>query len=70
MVQIVVYGVIAAIYFLVTLRYLGDPLKRLFDYNLTLYGIASLLLMIAQAVLLESVVSYLFDFLGLHRLNN
>jgi hypothetical protein len=69
LVELVVYGVLLVIYFLVALRYLANPLMQLFQNSLTLYGFVSLGLMVVQAVVLEMVVSYLFDFLGLHRLN-
>jgi len=43
-------------------------LAELYASNLKLYSVASLVLIVAQAVALEFVVSFLFDFLGLNRL--
>lgn len=68
LVELVVYGGLIAVYFFVALRYLGEPLAKLYAENLTLYAIVGLSLIIVQAVILEFVTSFLFDFLGIHRL--
>jgi hypothetical protein len=70
LIEIVVYGVLIGIYFFVALRFLAEPLTRLFDSNLVVYAIIGLGLILVQAVFLEFVTSLLFDFLGLHRLSS
>lgn len=70
LIEMAVYGVLLVGYFYVVLRLLGDPLKTLFDQSLFFYAISGLGLIVAQAVLLEFITSWLFDFLGLHRLTS
>ncbi len=69
-IEMLVYGVLIAIYFFVALRFLANPLARLFESNLVAYAVIGLGLIVAQAVLLEVVTSWLFDFLGVHRLSS
>ena len=64
-IELVIYGLLLAAYFLTVLRFLGQPLTRLFDGNLTLYGIAALGLIVAQGVVLEVITSFLVRLLGL-----
>ena len=66
--EMIVYGALVVIYFLVVLRVLGQPLTELYDSNLRYYAIVALLLIVAQGVVLEWVTSFLLDFLGLERL--
>lgn len=68
LIEMAVYGVLLAGYFYVALRFLGEPLKNLFEQNLTFYAFSGLLLIVLQAVILEFITSWLFDFLGLHKL--
>lgn len=68
LIEIVLYAVLLFIYFMVVLRFLGAPLNRLFQLDLLIYAIATLLLILAQSVLLERVTSFLIDWLGLERL--
>jgi len=67
-IELIVYGSLLVVYFFVALRYLGEPLARLFGDNLMVYAFVGLGLIVSQAVFLEFVTSFLFDFLGLHRL--
>ncbi|HAY83559.1 MAG TPA: hypothetical protein DCY42_01170 [Chloroflexi bacterium] len=69
-IELVVYGILLAIYFFVALRYLAEPLSNLFDNNLIVYAFIGLGLIVVQAVFLEFITSLLFDFLGLHRLTS
>jgi len=69
-IEIVVYGTLLVGFFFIVLFFLGEPLKNLFDQNLTLYAFAGLSLIVAQAALLEFITSLLFDFLGLNRLTS
>ena len=68
LIELVLYGLLVFGYFFLALRYLGEPLARLFQDNLTHYAIASLILIVAQGVLLDFVVTFLLDFFGLDRL--
>jgi hypothetical protein len=70
LIEVAVYGVLLVVYFFVALRYLGDPLARLFNSNLAAYAVIGLGLIVVQAVVLEFITSLLFDFLGLHRLES
>lgn len=70
LVELIVYGVLLVVYYYLALRFLGEPLAELFQDNLVVYAFAGLGLIVTQAVVLEFVVSFLFDFLGLHRLTN
>ncbi len=69
-IEMIVYGILIAIYFYIALRFLADPLAELFNSHLAAYAFLSLGLMVVQAVVLEFVTSLLFDFLGLHRLSS
>jgi len=68
LVELVVYAVLLIAYFLSVLRFLGEPIGRMFRENLPLYGVLGLGLIIAQAVLLDVVTSFLVGHLGLERL--
>ena len=70
LIELAVYGVLLVIYFFVALRYLAEPLARLFENNLLVYAFMGLGLIVVQAVFLEFITSFLFDFLGLHRLTS
>jgi Na+/H+-dicarboxylate symporter len=63
--ELLVYGVLLAVYFLTVLRYLDEPLYNLFNQNLWVYAGAALLLIVVQAVVLEWVTSFLIARLGL-----
>lgn len=67
-IELVIYGTLITVYFLVVLRLLGEPLTRLFGNNLTAYALISLGLILAQGVLLDLVTSFLLDRLRLGRL--
>jgi len=70
LIEMAIYGVLLVGYFYVALRFLGEPLKRLFDQSLLFYAISGLILIVVQAVVLEFITSWLFDFLGLNRLTS
>jgi hypothetical protein len=67
-IEMVIYGVLLVAYVYFVLRLLADPLARLFEGNLLIYAIAGLVLIVAQAVLLETVTSLIVRWLGLERL--
>ncbi len=67
-IELVVYALLVVIYFLVVLRWLGEPLVELFLENPTLYAPVGLVLILVQGVVLEAVTSFLISRLGMERL--
>ena len=66
--EMLLYGAFLAIYFFIVLRYLGEPLYGLFHDDLQKYAFISLGLIIGQAVILDLIITFLLDRLGLDRL--
>jgi hypothetical protein len=66
-IELIIYGGLVTLYFLVVLRYLNEPIKNLFDNNLHFYAIVSLVLIVLQGVLLERLTFYILDWIGLKR---
>jgi len=67
-IEVLIYAVLVVSYFFVILRFLGEPLKKLFTDNLTLYAFAALVLIVVQGAVLELITSFLVGRLGLERL--
>jgi len=67
-IEVLIYAVLVVSYFFVVLRFLGEPLKKLFTDNLTLYAFAALVLIVVQGAVLELITSFLVGRLGLERL--
>jgi hypothetical protein len=67
-IEVLVYAVLVFGYFMLVLRFLGEPLARLFSRNLLLYAIVALLLIVIQGVVLEAVTSFIMSLLGLDQL--
>lgn len=67
-IEMVVYGFLVLAYFFLVLRLLAEPLEQLFSSNLVVYAIAALVLIVAQAVLLDFVTSFAMGLLGLDKL--
>jgi len=67
-IELIIYSVLVVAYFFAVLRLLGDPLYRLYSSNLTLYAFLALALIVAQAVVLEAVTSFIMGLLGLDQL--
>jgi len=67
-VEILVYGALLAIYFMLVLRFLSAPLLRLSSSSPGHYSWVSLLLIVAQAVVLDAATSLLVEQLHLERL--
>jgi hypothetical protein len=67
LVELVVYGVLVAAYSILGLRLLGKPLAQLFHSNLGAFAVVSLVLIVAQGVLLDALTSFLLDKLRLER---
>ena len=66
-IEFIIYGGLVTLYFLVILRYLNEPIKNLFDNNLPVYAIVSLILIGLQGVLLERLTFYVLDWVGMKR---
>jgi hypothetical protein len=65
LIELALYGALVVGYFFVALRFLGEPLAELFGSNLPVYALASLGLIVAQGFLLDVVVTYLLNLIGL-----
>ena len=68
LIELAVYGLLVVGYFFLVLRLLAEPLQTLFGGDLNYYAMVALILMVAQAVVLERITSFLVDRLGLERL--
>jgi hypothetical protein len=66
--ELLVYAVLVVAYFFLVLRFLAEPLMELFRDNLTVYAFVALGLIVAQAILLEAVASFIMGRLGLEQL--
>jgi hypothetical protein len=66
-VELIVYGILVAAYSVIVLRMLGKPLAQLFHSNLGVFAVVSLMLIVAQGVLLDALTSFLLDKLRLER---
>jgi hypothetical protein len=66
-IEMIVYGILVVLYSVLVLHLLGKPLSRLFNDNLARYAFVSLALVVAQAVLLDAVTSFLLHQLHLER---
>ena len=64
-IELVVYGILLTVYVIVVLQWFVIPLQETFHNNLVLYSFLSLVLLVAQAVLLEQLTSFLLERLGL-----
>ncbi len=69
LIEIIIYGILLAIYFVLVLRYLGQPLNQLFHLDPWVYAFATLLLIVIQSVALEMITSFLLDRLGLDKVD-
>lgn len=67
-IEVLVYAALVLAYFLLVLRFLGQPLARLFSNSLLLYAIVALVLIVVQGVVLEAVTSFIMGLLGLDKL--
>jgi hypothetical protein len=68
-IEMALYGILLFAYFFLVLRYLDQPLVELYQNNLWKYAFVAILVISAQAVLLDWVVNFFIDLLGLHRLD-
>ena len=61
--ELVVYGILVVAYFFLVLHFLGGWLANLDKQNVKLYALVSIGLIIGQAVVLESVTTFIFRLL-------
>lgn len=67
-IELVVYAVLVVGYFYVVLRFLETFLTGIYQNNTTLYAFLGLGLVVGQGVLLETITSFILDWLNLERL--
>ena len=63
LVELVVYAVFVTGYFFLVLHFLSGWLQDLHLHHVKLYALATIVLIIGQAILLESVTTWLLRFL-------
>jgi hypothetical protein len=63
----IVYGVLVAVYPILVLQLLGKPLAQLFHSDLGAFAAVSLVLIVAQGVVLDALTSFLLDRVRLER---
>lgn len=68
LIELVLYTLLLVVYFWGVLRYLGEPLNRLFHLDPFVYAFATLILIVVQGVFLEWITSFLITRLGLEKL--
>lgn len=67
-IELVVYGILLILYFIVVLQFLGSILENLFYNQTIIYAFLGLGLIVAQGVLLETITSFLIRLLRLDRI--
>lgn len=67
-IEVLIYAVLVVGYFFLVLRFLGEPLAKLFTTNLTVYAFVALALIVVQGAVLELLTSFLLNRLGLESL--
>ena len=63
LVELAVYAVFVTTYFFLVLHYLSGWLQNLHLYHVKIYAVVTIVLIIAQAVLLESITTWLLRLL-------
>jgi len=63
LVELAIYGVFVTLYFFLVLHYLAGWLQDLHLHHVQLYALTTIVLIIGQAVFLESVTSWLLRLL-------
>jgi hypothetical protein len=66
-IELVIYSLLVVLYVYFALGFLAEPLRGLFENNLVLYAFIGLLLIVAQAVVLESITAFVITQLKLER---
>ncbi len=62
--ELVIYAALLIAYFFLVLHFLGGWFKDVFNHNRTIYAVVALLIMIGQAVVLETISSFLVWLIG------
>ncbi len=65
LIETIIYAGVAYLYFNYGLKLLTDLTAELFDYDLTLFAIFSLVVILIQALILETIISLIVNGLGL-----
>jgi hypothetical protein len=68
LIELILYALLLIIYFWGVLRFLGEPLNKIFHLSPFVYAVATLILIVAQGVFLEWVTSFLITRLGLEKM--
>jgi hypothetical protein len=63
LIELAVYAVLVTGYFFLVLHYLSGGLQKLHLYHVKVYALVAIVLIIGQAVLLESVTTWLLRYL-------
>jgi hypothetical protein len=63
LVELAIYTVFVTVYFFLVLHFLGGSLQNLHLHHVKLYALMAIVLIIGQAVLLESVTTAMLRFL-------
>jgi hypothetical protein len=59
LIELLIYGVLVVLYFVLVLHFLGDGIKRVYDHDKRLYALLALALMVGQGVGLEMLTTWL-----------
>jgi hypothetical protein len=62
-IELLLYGILVTAYFFLILHYLSDWLQDLHLHHVTAYATAAIVIIIGQAVLLESITTWLLRIL-------
>ena len=63
LIELALYAVLVTVYFFLVLLFLSDWLQELHLHHVTTYAVVAILLVVGQAVLLESLTTWLFRLL-------
>jgi hypothetical protein len=63
LIELALYAVLVTAYFFLVLLFLSDWLQELHLHHVTTYAVVAILLVVGQAVLLESLTTWLFRLL-------
>lgn len=66
-IELIIYGTLVTLYYLLALRFLSSPLEILFEEYIIVYAIVSLILIVIQGMLLESFTHFLLNRIGIER---
>lgn len=67
LIEVILYAILLAFYYVLVLQYLNQPLNQLYLSNTPLYAGATLAVIVVQSVFLEWVTSLLVSWLGIEK---